>query len=96
MVWGTTPDQTSCLVQVVMHLYREALEKVSLASPKRPALPVCVPHLPWHLGLCVQVVMHLYREALEKVPLFRGKPPQFITSLVTFLKLEYYSPGGCV
>ncbi len=38
--------------------------------------------------------MHLYREALEKVPLFMGKPPQFITSLVTFLKLEYYSPGG--
>ena len=44
-------------------------------------------------SLRMQVVMHLYREALEKVPLFNGKPPQFITSLVTYLKLEYYSPG---
>ena len=45
------------------------------------------------MSLRMQVVMYLYREALEKVPLFKGKPPQFITSLVTFLKLEYYSPG---
>ena len=45
------------------------------------------------MSLRMQVVMHLYREALEKVPLFKGKPPQFITSLVTYLKIEYYSPG---
>ena len=45
------------------------------------------------MGLRMQVVMYLYREALDRVPLFKGKPPQFITSLVTFLKLEYYSPG---
>ncbi|GAX74590.1 hypothetical protein CEUSTIGMA_g2038.t1 [Chlamydomonas eustigma] len=48
------------------------------------------------VGLRMQVVMHLYREALERVPLFQGKPPQFITSLVTYLKLEYYSPGDIV
>ena len=47
------------------------------------------------MGLRMQVVMYLYREALDRVPLFKGKPPQFITSLVTFLKLEYYSPGRC-
>lgn len=40
--------------------------------------------------------MHLYRATLEKVPLFKDKPPQFITSLVTCLKLEYYSPGDIV
>ena len=45
------------------------------------------------MSLRMQVAMHLYREALEKVPLFKGRPPQFITSLVTYLKLEYYSPG---
>lgn len=42
------------------------------------------------------MVLHLYREALEKVPFFKGKHPQFITSLVTYLKLEYYSPGECM
>ncbi|KAG1678597.1 hypothetical protein FOA52_012604 [Chlamydomonas sp. UWO 241] len=48
------------------------------------------------MGLRMQVVLHLYRQALEKVPFFRGKPPQFITSLVTRLKLEYFSPGDIV
>lgn len=44
------------------------------------------------MALLVQMVLHLYQEALEKVPFFRGQHPQFITSVVTFLKLEYYSP----
>jgi H+/Cl- antiporter ClcA len=44
------------------------------------------------LLLLLQVVLHLYQEALEKVPFFRGQHPQFITSVVTFLKLEYYAP----
>jgi hypothetical protein len=38
------------------------------------------------------VVLHLYQEAVEKVPFFRYKPTQFITSVVTYLKLEYYAP----
>jgi len=42
------------------------------------------------------VVLHLYKEALEKVPFFRGQHPQFITSVVTFLQLEYYAPGDVV
>jgi hypothetical protein len=44
------------------------------------------------LLLLLQVVLHLYQEALENVPFFRGQHPQFITSVVTFLKLEYYTP----
>jgi hypothetical protein len=44
------------------------------------------------LLLLRKVVLHLYQEALEKVPFFRGQHPQFITSVVTFLKLEYYAP----
>jgi hypothetical protein len=51
------------------------------------ALPAC---------LACQVVLHLYKEALEKVPFFRGKHPQFITTLITYLKLEYYSPGDVI
>ncbi|GAX74589.1 hypothetical protein CEUSTIGMA_g2037.t1 [Chlamydomonas eustigma] len=48
------------------------------------------------MSLKMQVVLHLYREALEKVPIFKGKPPQFITSLVTYLRIEYYAPGEIV
>lgn len=47
-------------------------------------------------NLRTQVVLHLYQEALEKVPFFRGRPPQFITSIVTVLQLEYYAPGDIV
>jgi hypothetical protein len=39
-----------------------------------------------------EAVMHLYREAVEKVPFFKKKHPQFIASIVTCLKLEYYAP----
>ena len=46
-----------------------------------------------------QVVLHLYQEDVERVPFFRDKPVQFITSVVTYLKLEYYAPvstlGSC-
>jgi hypothetical protein len=42
--------------------------------------------------LCAQVVLHLYQEAVEKVPFFSGRNPHFITSVVTYLRLEYYSP----
>lgn len=45
-------------------------------------------------SLRTEVVLFMYREALEGVPFFRGKHPQFITSLVTYLKLEYYCPVG--
>jgi hypothetical protein len=34
----------------------------------------------------------LYQEDVERVPFFRDKPVQFITSVVTYLKLEYYAP----
>jgi len=44
----------------------------------------------------LQVVLHLFSDTLEKVPFFRGKHPSFITSLVTFLKLEFYSPVSCL
>jgi hypothetical protein len=37
--------------------------------------------------------MHLYQEALGRIPMFKGKNPAFVTSLVTHLKLEFYSPG---
>ena len=40
----------------------------------------------------MKVVLHLYQEAVEKVPFFANKPTQFITSVVTYLKLEYYAP----
>lgn len=43
-----------------------------------------------------QVVLHLYQETLERVPFFRGQHPQFITSVVTFMKLEFYAPGDIV
>jgi hypothetical protein len=46
--------------------------------------------------LLLQVVLHLYQEALEKVPFFRGQHPQLITSVITFLKLEYYAPVSAV
>ncbi|WIA23100.1 hypothetical protein OEZ86_010005 [Tetradesmus obliquus] len=72
---------SSLRTQVVLHLYAEALEKVVL-------------HL--YAEALEKVVLHLYAEALEKVPFFRGQHPQFITSVVTFLKLEYYAPGDIV
>ncbi|GAX84240.1 hypothetical protein CEUSTIGMA_g11663.t1 [Chlamydomonas eustigma] len=48
------------------------------------------------LNLRTQLVMHMYEEALEKVPMFKGKQPAFITSLVTHLKMEHYSPGDVI
>ena len=48
------------------------------------------------MSLKTQVIMHLYKEVLEKVPLFKDKPPHFITTLVTCLKLEYYAKGDIV
>jgi hypothetical protein len=39
-----------------------------------------------------KTVMFLYKDAVEKVPFFRNKHPQFIASIVTCLKLEYYAP----
>ncbi|GAX84236.1 hypothetical protein CEUSTIGMA_g11659.t1 [Chlamydomonas eustigma] len=48
------------------------------------------------LNLRTQLVMHMYKEALEKVPMFKGKQPAFITSLVTHLKMEHYSPGDVI
>lgn len=53
---------------------------------------ICIDSVTAGAKCVVQVVLHLYQEALEKVPFFRGQHPQFITSVVTFLKLEYYSP----
>lgn len=47
-------------------------------------------------SLRTQIVLHLYAEALEKVPFFRGQHPQFITSIVTALQLEFYAPGDIV
>eukprot|EP00775_Hariotina_reticulata_P011835 gene11835-11979_t len=47
-------------------------------------------------SLRMQVVLHLYQEAVEKVPFFSGRNPHFITSVVTYLRLEYYSPGDIV
>lgn len=47
-------------------------------------------------SLRTQLVLHLYSEALEKVPFFKGQHPHFITSVVTFLQLEYYAPGDFV
>lgn len=32
----------------------------------------------------------------EQVPFFRGQHPQFITSIVQVLQLEYYAPGDTV
>ncbi|KAG1662193.1 hypothetical protein FOA52_015819 [Chlamydomonas sp. UWO 241] len=47
-------------------------------------------------NLRMQVIMHLYSDVLERVAIFQGRPPEFISAIVTHLKLEYFSPGDVV
>mmetsp|Transcript_40406 Transcript_40406/g.114405 ORF Transcript_40406/g.114405 Transcript_40406/m.114405 type:complete len:993 (-) Transcript_40406:789-3767(-) len=46
--------------------------------------------------LRTELLLFLYRGTLEKVPFFKGQDPQFITSLVSKLRLEYYAEGDIV
>lgn len=44
-------------------------------------------------SLRMEVALYLNREVIKRVPLFEGADPVFISSLVTILKPQIYSPG---
>uniref|UniRef100_A0A061QTN1 Potassium sodium hyperpolarization-activated cyclic nucleotide-gated channel protein n=1 Tax=Tetraselmis sp. GSL018 TaxID=582737 RepID=A0A061QTN1_9CHLO len=46
--------------------------------------------------LRTELLLFLYRNTLEKVPFFQGQDPQFVTSLVSKLQIEYYAEGDIV
>jgi hypothetical protein len=44
--------------------------------------------------LKTELVLFLYRDALHRIPFFRNKDTQFIASVVTHLRLDYFSAVG--